>query len=125
MVTGYLSAELMKMGYRLVYHRSAKSTDSWYIHIQIGSPEQPKVICLRISDHDLPPKYSLDHFDVDICCSHLRNNAVTCIDFLFLFAVLFGKRIPSRVIDLLPGTEKHEAYISSLRSPYRARAGRH
>jgi hypothetical protein len=116
MTARYLLMELMKMGYRLESNRSAKSADSWYIKICVGTRERPKAVHLRISDHAVPPRYwATVRYDFDICGSRLRKNAITCVDFFTIFAFQYGKPLPQEVANFMPGTPGYETYVSSLR----------
>jgi hypothetical protein len=111
-----LFMELKKMGFYLEYNRSLKSGDSWYIKIGLGTVKAPKAVHIRISDHDVQPQYrETVRYNFDICASHLRENAITYIDFLRHFAFQTGKTVPKNIINLSSGTQAYEKYICSLK----------
>jgi hypothetical protein len=115
-ITQHLLMELLKMGYRVECNRSAKSADSWYIKICVGTREQPRAVHLRISDHNVVPRYMKSvRYDFDIWGSHWRRNAVTYRGFLSRFALQYGATFSHEGGNSLFGSHAYHSYTGSSR----------
>jgi hypothetical protein len=84
--------------------------NSWYIKLELGTPDQPISIHIRISDHDAV--YGTSLYDFDILCWSARKGAhgirpITYLRLLEILAIQLNREIPSLCRDLLGYRKEH------------------
>jgi len=84
--------------------------NSWYIKLELGTPDQPEAVHIRISDHDAVHDASLYNFDV-MCWSARGGvrgiNPVTYLRLLEILASQLDREIPPLCRTLLMYRKEH------------------
>jgi hypothetical protein len=108
-ISKYLASVIRNWGYPVTWNPSDDSESS-YIQVYIGTPESPKVLYIRISDHSIPPKNLWVFFDVDVYCSYERENATSYMKIISNLAGVLDRQVPEVLNHVKTGTEPYKRY---------------
>jgi len=108
----YIMKVLSAWNIRCSFRRSYGN--SWYIKLELGTPDHPITIHIRISDHNAVKETSL--FDFDVMCWAARDGArgirpVAYTRLLKILAVRLNRELPPLCRALLEYSKEHAAEL--------------
>jgi hypothetical protein len=108
-ISRYLVSVIKTWGYLVTWNQSEDS-ESLYLKICLGTPEDPKALHIRISNHTIPVKTLRVVFNVDVYCGYEREGAMNYVKLLAKLAEELGQPLPPAINRVKAGTQSYKYY---------------
>jgi hypothetical protein len=108
-ISRFLVSVIRNWGYPVFWNRSEDS-ESVYLKLCLGTPESPRVLHIRISNHSVPQRNLWVMFNMDVYCGHEREGATNYIKLISKLADILDRPIPEGLERVITGTEPYKSY---------------